>query len=80
VGVGTREVAHAVDYRTVTLLQLGVVKPLRVIVFFANNWVVDFVLDADVLDLLQLPWALLFYQYKPQKLLHVIEVVDFRVF
>jgi len=73
-------VAHAVDNRTVTLLQLGVVKPLRVIVFFANNWVVDFVLDADVLDLLQLPWALLFYQYKAQKLLHVIEVVDFRVF
>lgn len=57
VGVGTREVAHAGDYRTVTLLHLALVKPQRVIMFFANNWVVDFVLDADVLDFLQLRWA-----------------------
>jgi len=58
VGVGVNlGLAHAGDYFTVALLLLALVITLGVIKLFANNWVVDFVLDADVLDLLKLLWA-----------------------
>ena len=49
--VGSWILAHAGDYGTVSLLLLAQVKCLWVVQLFANNRVVDLVLDADFLEL-----------------------------